>query len=259
MDKSLQEIFNLTGKVAIVTGGAKGIGKGTALRLAEAGASIMIADIDEKGAEQAMGEIKKLGSTALFVKTDMSKLEDIQNLVSATVKKFKKIDILVNNAGIFPFAPFLDLTEELWDKVLDVNLKGSVFCSQAVAKEMIRQKIPGKIINISSIDSLHPSGNLVHYDASKGGLSMATKSMALELAPHKIRVNAIAPGAIATSGTVPSGANPDELFKDFLKRVPLSRMGEPDDIAMLTLFLASEAASYITGSVFVVDGGYLLS
>lgn len=259
MQPSIAEIFNLKNKVAIVTGGAQGIGKGIALRLAEAGACVAIADLDEQASSETIKEIEQFGVQGLFIKTNVAKFADLQQLVATTVDVFKKIDILVNNAGIFPFSPFLELTEELWDRVLEINLKGAIFCTQLVAQAMITQKIAGSIINIASIDALHPTGNLVHYDASKAGLVMATKSMALELAPYQIRLNALAPGGVATPGTVPKGKKPEELFKDFIQQIPLKRMGKPDDIALPVLFLASDASQYMTGSTLVVDGGYLLT
>ncbi|MEI6222667.1 MAG: SDR family oxidoreductase [bacterium] len=259
MTQTLNELFNLKGKVAIVTGGGKGIGKGITLRLAEAGATVIIAEHDVVAAEETLKEINNNGKV---IKTDVSKFSDINNAVKQTLDQYGKIDILINNAGIFPMSPFLDVSEELWDKVIDTNLKGSVLFAQAVAKEMKKQGNGGKIVNISSIDSLHPSGNLVHYDASKGGLSMATKSIALELAPYKINVNAIAPGAIKTPGASMVGKTPEEqeaIMKPFTDKIPWKRMGLPDDIATLTLFLSTSAADYITGQLFVVDGGYLLA
>jgi NAD(P)-dependent dehydrogenase (short-subunit alcohol dehydrogenase family) len=181
------------------------------------------------------------------------------------------VDILVNNAGVFPFAPVLEVTEALWDRVLNVNLRGAFFCAQAAARQMAQAGRGGRIINIASIDALHPTGALTHYDTSKGGMVMMTKSLAKELGPYGITVNAIAPGSIATPGaaaatasaSAASTANLDDggedLMAAFLARIPLGRVGQPDDIATAALFLASDAASYITGSLLVVDGGYLLS
>jgi 2-deoxy-D-gluconate 3-dehydrogenase len=194
----------------------------------------------------------------------------VQRMVQQTADTFGQVDILVNNAGIFPFAPALEITKELWDRVLGVNLKGAFFCAQAAARQMAQAGRGGRIINIASIDALHPTGALTHYDASKGGVVMMTKALAKEFGPHGITVNAIAPGSITTPGaaaatgasspesTGASGGGED-LMAAFLARIPLGRMGQPDDIAIAVLFLASDAASYITGSLLVVDGGYLLS
>ncbi|HSQ61975.1 MAG TPA: SDR family oxidoreductase, partial [Polyangiaceae bacterium] len=174
-------------------------------------------------------------------------------------------DILVNNAGIFPPAPALDLSEATWDRVLSVNLKGAFFLAQAVAQQMIRQGDGGAIVNIASIDALHPTGRLAHYDTSKAGLVMMTRSLAFELGPNRIRVNAVAPGVIQTPGAdaalavLAGSGSPGQLKSKFVSRIPLGRLGTPDDVARAVLFLVSEAADYITGSTLVVDGGFLLS
>lgn len=266
----LNKLFDLSGKVAIVTGGAVGIGLGIVDRLSEAGAAVMIADIDEKGGADAVSSLAAKGRKVAFIKTDVSRIGEITNALAAAKKQFGVADILVNNSGIFPMSPVMSTTEELWDKVIDVNLKGVFFFSQLAAKAMIESGKPGKIINIASIDALHPTGNLVHYDASKGGVLMMTRSLALELSKHNITVNAIAPGGITTPGTAKiadsllkgSGLTPEafaEMMKGFGARIPMGRQGEPDDIAAPVLFLASDAARYITGETIVVDGGYLLS
>ncbi len=265
--QSITEIYDLKGKAAIVTGGAMGIGEAIASRLAEAGASVMIADISQEVANTAVEKIKSGGGKASAIYADAGSVDDARKVVQATVEAFGRLDILVNNAGIYPFSPALQTNEALWDKVLGINLKGVFFYTQAAAQQMIREGHGGKIVNVASIDGLHPTGNLVHYDASKGGVVMATKALALELGQHKITVNAIAPGGIQTPGgqaqsaavmsavTVPI----EEITKAFMARIPLGRMGEPDDIAKVALFLASTASDYMTGSLIVVDGGYLLS
>ena len=172
---------------------------------------------------------------------------------------------IVGYAGVFPVAPALDLTESSWDRVLDINLKGAFFMTQCVAGQMLRQGDGGSVVNIASIDGLHPSGHLVHYDASKGGMIMMTRSLALELGGRRIRVNAVAPGAIQTPGAdaamsaMAAPGSTAQLKSQFTSRIPLGRMGDPDDIAKAVLFLASRAADYVTGSTLVVDGGYLLS
>ena len=264
--KSISQLFDLTGKGAIVTGGGKGIGHAISLRLAEAGAGIMIADIDVDSAEETAREIQERGGKARTIKADAKSASDAVKVVDSTTEAFGSIDILVNNAGIFPFSPVLELTEEMWDQVLNINLKGVFLYSKAVALAMAKSGNGGKIVNLASIDSFRPSGMLTHYDASKGGVLMLTKAMAKEFGPMRIHVNAVAPGSIETIGarnvmsdmSKSMGMAPDRIMSDVLRRTPLGRLGEPDDIARVVLFLASEAAAYITGEVIVVDGGYLL-
>jgi 2-dehydro-3-deoxy-D-gluconate 5-dehydrogenase len=254
--QSIADLFDLTGKVAIVTGGALGIGQGIAFRLAEAGASVMITDVNIEAAWATVKQIHTAEGKAEAVKADAANVADIKRAVEETVRTFGRLDILVNNAGIYPFASALEVTESLWDRVLDINLKGLFFTAQAAAQEMLREGHGGKIVNIASIDALHPTGTLAPYDASKGGVVMATKALALELGPRNILVNAVAPGAIQTPGAN-SAAMSEEMLQAFTARIPLRRMGVPDDIASVVLFLASDASNYMTGSVVVVDGGFL--
>jgi 2-deoxy-D-gluconate 3-dehydrogenase len=254
--QSIAQLFDLTGKVAIVTGGAMGIGQGIAFRLAEAGAAVMIADVNLEAAEDTASQIRVEGGKAKAIKADASSVADAKRTVQETVRAFGRLDILVNNAGVYPLAPALEVTEALWDKVMDINLKGLFFYTQAAAQEMVNEDHAGKIINIASIDALHPTGNLVHYDASKGGVVMVTKALALEFGPRNISINAIAPGGIQTPGAS-SPSTSDEMIQAFAARIPMRRMGVPDDIAKVVLFLASSASDYMTGSVVVVDGGFL--
>ncbi len=241
-------------KTAIVTGAAKGIGYGIALALAQEKANVVLADLDEAANyNSAIGIEEKTGSKTFAVKCDVSKKEDIDALVNAAVEKFGGIDILVNNAGIFPFKPFLELTEQDWDKVLDVNLKSAFLLSQATVKVM---KEGGKIVDISSIASLVGFEGLTHYCASKGGMNGFIRALALELASKKINVNAVAPGAIQTPGA--SGVMSDEALSQTIKSIPWQRVGQPTDIANAVVFLASSGADYITGQVLVVDGGWTL-
>jgi 2-deoxy-D-gluconate 3-dehydrogenase len=264
--QTIVELFDLKGRGAVVTGGAMGIGQAIAFRLAEAGASVMITDIVMETANQTVEQIKATGGKARAIQADVSSAADARKIAQTAVEVLGSLDILINNAGVYPWSPVMEITEEMWDKTHDVNLKGVFFCSQAAAAEMIRAGHGGKIINIASIDGLHPNGEVAHYNASKGGVIMLTKALALELAPHQILVNSVAPGSITTPGTIAvgvayaaSGKDPAQLGAKMAGRLPLGHPGMPDDIAKVVLFLASAAADYMTGSVILVDGGYLLS
>jgi 2-deoxy-D-gluconate 3-dehydrogenase len=261
--KSIQTLFSLEGKVALVTGAGKGIGQAIALRLAQAGAKVVLADIDTAAAGNTQSLIAAEGHAAQVIRDDTATIDDAALVVKFAVDHYGRLDILVNNAGIFRFQPFVELTPEMWDATLDTNLKGVAFLSQAAARQMIAQGAGGRIINITSIDAYHPTGNLSHYDASKGGLEMLTKSMARELARHGILVNSIAPGGVATPGVASMMGPMDAeamkgVMEGFLATLPLGRMGEPEEIANMALFLASGASSYCTGASYVVDGGALV-
>ena len=250
--------MKLKNKVAIVTGARRGMGRTHALTLARAGAKVVVSDLFLKDCSKVVKEIEKEGGEAMAIKCDISKKRDVELMVKKTIKKFKKIDILVNNAGIAQFMPFLKLTEKDWDRTMDINLKGYFLCSQACAKEMAKQK-SGTIINISSI-AMGQTGagfpTLAHYCASKGGITAMAEALSIELAPYNIRVNTIAPGVIDTP-MVKDIKSDKASLKGFLERIPMSRMGQPQEISDTVLFLASDNSSYITGSVIVVDGGYL--
>jgi len=250
---------DLKGKVAIVTGARRGMGKAHALALARAGVKVVVADISLEDCQKVVDEIKKEGGEALAVKCDVTKKEEVDEMVKKTIEKFGRVDILVNNAGIAQFVPFLEMTEEDWDKTLDINLKGYFLCAQAVAKEMVKQR-SGVIINIASI-AMGQQGigfpALVHYCASKGGVVAMTEALALELAPYNIRVNSISPGAIDTPMIDPLKSDPKTLER-VLARIPLGRVGKPEEVSNLVLFLASDASSYMTGSNVVIDGGWLV-
>ena len=256
---ALAELIDLSGKSAIVTGGSMGIGCGIVERLHEAGAAVVIADLDlDAGASVAERLNAGRPDSALAMQTDVSQRADIDAMVAGCVDRFGGLDILVNNAGIYPFAPFLEIDAELFEHVLRVNLLGVFSAMQAAARQMIAQARGGKIINVSSIDALHPSMvGLAHYDASKHGVWGLTKNVALELAEHGIAVNALAPGAIATPGTSSGAVDPD-MLREMEQRIPMHRMGSPDDMGRVALFLASELSSYLTGSQIVADGGMLL-
>lgn len=230
-----------------------GIGLGIAKALAKEKYDIVVADIKLDQCKKVTQEIKKMGVEAMPVKCDVSKKEEVAKLFSQTIKKFGRLDVLVNNAGVYPFVPFDKMKEADWNKVMDVNVKGSFLCAQEAAKNM---KNGGRIINISSIASLIGFEGLTHYCASKGAINGFTRALALELAPKKILVNAIAPGAIKTPGA--TGSVDPKAQQQMIAGVPLARWGEPEDIAGAVLFLASDHSSYITGQTIVVDGGWVL-
>jgi NAD(P)-dependent dehydrogenase (short-subunit alcohol dehydrogenase family) len=252
--------IDLTGKVAIVTGARRGMGRSHALKLSEAGAKVVVSDISLEDCQKVVEEIRKNKKEALAIKCDVTKKEEIEKMVEETLKEWGRIDVLVNNAGIADFKPFLEMKEEDWDRTIDINLKGYFLCAQRVAKEMVKQN-SGSIINIASV-AMGQVGigfpSLVHYCASKGGIVAMTEAMALELAPYNIRVNAISPGAIDTPMVDPLRVDKATL-EGVLNRIPLKRMGKPEEISHLVVFLASDNASYITGATFVADGGWLAS
>ncbi|MFA7250438.1 MAG: SDR family NAD(P)-dependent oxidoreductase [Dehalococcoidia bacterium] len=259
--------FSLQGKSAIVTGGALGIGYAIAARLLEAGAKVLVADLDPAAAEAAAARLAAGpggdAARVAWMRADVASTDAGPALVARAVDSFGGVDILVNNAGIYPFAPALEMTPEFFDRVIAVNLRGTVLAAQAAARQMVAQARGGRIINIASVDGLHPSMvGLAAYDASKGGVVMFTKNLALEMAPHGVLVNAIAPGGVDTDGVrkmqglppAPLGAEPLPL-----PTVPLGRMARADEIATVVVFLASPAANYMTGEIVVVDGGMLIS
>jgi len=262
--KTLSELLDLQNKSAVVTGGAKGIGYGIAYRLAEAGASVLIADLDEAEAQKVAQDFTSKDWSAQAMKVDVSSEEQVRAMIQRCKEDFGTVDILVNNAGIYPPAPVAQMSSEQFEKVMHVNLR-STFLTTKYAAEIMKQQSTGNIINITSIDALHPSMvGLAHYDASKHGMWGFTKNSALELAPHNIRVNAIAPGGVATPGVaaMSQGASAEQMqaaSQAMMQKIPMHRMGEPDEIGTVALFLASDMSSYMTGEQIVVDGGVLLS
>jgi 2-dehydro-3-deoxy-D-gluconate 5-dehydrogenase len=257
--------FNLDGKCAIVTGGAMGIGFGIAKRFVDSGANVLIADVDVLAADKSVKKLIGSRGKAEAMRADIAEDGVGGRMIQKCIDLFGSIDILVNNAGIYPTCPVLQMSPEFFDRVYMVNLKGLVFASKAAAAKMIERGKGGKIINISSIDSFHPSSvGLSAYDASKGAVLMFTKALALELAPHKIAVNSIAPGGIITEGASKpmSGMSQEQtsmMMEAFMSRIPFGRMGVPDDIGKVAVFLAASASDYITGQTIIVDGGMLLS
>lgn len=249
--------MRLDGSTAIVTGGAKGIGLAIVRRLAAEGARVMIADIDEIAGAAAVEAIGN-GGEVRFTAADVSERLDVHNLVARTIDAFGSIDALVNNAGIVHAADFLDLEEADFDRVLNVNLKSAFLCGQAVARHMVEQIAnggePGSIVNMSSVNDSLAIANQVPYTVSKGGISQLTKVMALSLAEHGIRVNAVGPGSIMTDLLASLADNP-EARNRILSRTPLGRIGEPSEIAAITAFLLSADASYVTGQTIYADGG----
>lgn len=267
-EKSLNELIRLDNRNAVVTGGATGIGTVIARRLAEAGAKVLIVDLNTEEVEKTAREIGTLGYQVISSHCDVSQEEQVKSVISNAVKEMGSIHILVNNAGIYPRKSLIEMNGKDFINVIDVNLLGTFLCSRYVSEEMVKQRQGGCIINLASIEAVHPSSTgMTAYDASKGGVLMLTKSLARELGPHGIRVNAIAPGAILTRAVMSHvGNQTDEEgkaglkeLKSFMARMALGRMGDADDVARVALFLASELASYITGDMIVVDGGYLIS
>ncbi len=249
----------LDNKVVIVTGGARGIGYAVARRFLEDGARVVIADIDEDAGSNAVQQLGAYGAVR-FVECDVGERLDVHNLVAATIDAFGNVDALINNAGILVGSDFLDLDEADFDRVIRTNLKGAFLCGQAVARAMVEHVgeggAPGAIVNMSSVNAVFAIANQVPYSVSKGGINQLTKVMALALAPHGIRVNAIGPGSIATDMLAATMDDP-EARKRVLSRTPLGRLGEPAEIAAIAAFLVSDDASYITGQTIYADGGRL--
>lgn len=263
-EKPVSDLLNLSGKSAIVTGGAMGLGYAIARRLAEAGAQVLMTDVDLEALEKAAKVLSDKGHKVKAQKANVGVEKEIESMVKSAVENFGGVDILVNNAGIYPVSAVIDMSAKEWDEVLDVNLKGTFLCCREAGRQMVAQNRGGVIINVSSMDAIRPSMiGLAHYDASKGGMHSFTRSLALELGPNNIRVISIAPGAIWTEGTrvnaLKSGGVVDleAFFKAIEAKIPLGYMGHSDDIARVVLFLASESSSYITGTTIVVDGGAL--
>ncbi len=244
----------LKNRLAIVTGSARGIGKEIALVFARQGYDVACIDLDAKGVLQTQEEVKKEGRKSLSFVCDVSIFSEVENVFKDIYKSFNKIDVLINNAGLTRDNLILRMSEDEWDIVLKVNLKGAFNCSKAASKYMLKQR-EGKIINIASIIGIIGNAGQANYAASKGGLIAFTKSLAKEFAGRNVNVNAIAPGFIETNMT---DTLPDTVKEEMLKRIPLAKFGKPSDVANAALFLASDLASYMTGQVLVVDGGMVM-
>lgn len=250
--------FSLVGKRALITGGKQGLGRAMALGLADAGADVAICTrvLTDGQLEATANEIRELGRRPLTIQADVTRKADVDRMVKQMVDEFGGIDILVNNAGQYIEIPTLELSEQDWDAVQATHLKGAFLCSQAAGKIMVKQKM-GNIINIASIIGVRPILSPGGYDAAKAGLMMFTASLAIELAPHNIRVNAIAPGFMKTKMNNRITEKP-EVLKKFQEAIALGRIGETEEIATTAIFLASDASSYITGTTILVDGGFCL-
>ncbi len=246
--------------MALVTGARRGMGRSHALALAQQGAKVAVTDTDANECLPVVEEIKSKGGEAICLKMDVSNAAEVNQVFDEVIKQFGRLDILVNNAGIFQPKPALEITEEDWDKMIDIDLKGEFLCAQRAAKEMAKNKW-GRIINIASIASggvgVGISGG-AHYTAAKGGVIGMTETMAVEWAPLGINVNAIGPGAIDTP-MVSAAQIPEEAMKVMMAGIPLKRIGRPEEVSAMVVFLASEESSYVTGATFYVDGGWLAS
>jgi len=246
--------MKLTGRVALVTGAQQGIGAAIALALAGEGADVAVTWHDDEKAAQAVAQgVRDKGRRVALLRTDVSRLSEIESMVSETVRQLGPPDILVNNAGVYPRVPLLQMRESDWDFVLDINLKAGCFATIAMAKALIAANKPGSVVNLAS-SAIRGAVRGVHYSASKGGVVSMTRALALELAPHNIRVNAIAPGLIQTDLSEYFWKDNDRR-RQYESANPLGRIGQPDEIAGLALYLASDEASFVTGQVMVADGG----
>ena len=251
------KIVQLENKVAVVTGASSGIGKAIALTFAEEGAAVTVdyrSHPDE--AKGVVEQITGTGGRALAVQADISKPEDVEGLVQRTVEEFGRLDVMVNNAGIENKMPFLETPLEVWNKAIAVNLTGPWLCCQGAARQLVAQGGAGRIINVSSVHEERPMPTNSPYCAAKGGLRMLMRTIAVELAQYGITVNNIAPGAIDTPMDAPLKEHPGQM-KELLSEIPVGRMGKPEEVAALAVYLASDASAYVTGSTFFIDGGMM--
>ena len=247
--------MRLQDRVAVVTGAGHGIGQGIALRFAQEGAQVVVADVLVERANETASMIEEGGGQALAIETDVSQRPQVEAMVDQAVQAFDRIDILVNNAGLTGRAPFLEMTDEDWDRMMAVNLKGPFLCSQAVVRHMVRAGRKGKIVNIASVESAAACPDQAHYAASKGGVLMLTRAMAYDLARYHINVNAIGPG---TTDSGHGHFDDPAVRAEHGSRIPWGRVATPLDVANAALFLASDEAEYVTGAILYVDGGCLI-
>lgn len=268
MNEATKKLLDLTGRVALVTGGAQGIGQGIAANLAGAGAAVVLADIDIATATQAAVALVAQGLRAVATACDLADPVSVQAAIAHTVATFGALDILVNNAGIYPMQPIAQMPLALWDQVLNVNLRGAFVASQAAAPWLCQAGRHGRLINISSINTARSYVGMAHYDASKGGLEAFTRAYALEFASHGVTANVIAPGAVKTPGSFSvrnnlaqsrGDSSTDAVDAEFASRIPLGHWASPDEIGQAVLLLATPAAAYITGQTIYVDGGLKLT
>jgi len=243
-------------QVAIVTGAAHGIGAATARRLAQEGAAVVVEDLDTNGAEAMADVLRGEGGQAIGVGVDVTQRGQVEAMLDAALTAFERVDVLANIAGIAHSEPFLAITDEWWDRTLAVNLTGVFLCSQVVARHMVEQAIEGRIVNMASTNGLVGEADLAHYNASKFGVVGLTMTMAIELGPYKIRVNSVCPGLIKTRLTQPSRQDP-AWTADYLRKIPMERFGEPEEVAAAVAYLASTDSGFITGHQLVIDGGQL--
>jgi NAD(P)-dependent dehydrogenase (short-subunit alcohol dehydrogenase family) len=247
--------FHLEDRVAIVTGAAQGIGAACAERLAQDGAAVALWDVDDARGQALAAELNARGQRAIYRHCNVADKREVDAALAATLQAFGRVDALVNNAGIFKAADFLDITEADWDAVIAVNLTGAFLVGQAVARAMVAAKAPGTIVNMSSVNGIMAIPSIASYNASKGGVNQLTRVMALALADHGIRVNAVAPGTIATELAQRAVLGSEEAKQRIMSRTPMRRLGEPREIADVCAFLISSASSYITGEIVYIDGG----
>ena len=265
-ERSIDDLLALEGRAAVVTGAAQGFGFAAARRLAEAGASVLLTDRRRDAVEAAAGRLGAYGERVSWAVGDISVADEVDGLVSAAVERFGRLDVLVNNAAIYSNFRIDEMPLERYAGVLDVNVNGAFWCARQAAREMIRQGSGGAIVNITSIDALHPtSQGMSHYTTSKHALWGLTKCLALELGPHGIRTNAVAPGPSLTEGAIeyikagaPQGIDIERQWAEAAGRVPMRRWADPDEIGRVVVFLASDLAAYVNGAQIVVDGGYLV-